>query len=264
VLGHCAHHHCIYCDSRSECYQIEDFDGELLVKANAIDLLRKELASKRTKGTVGTGAMQDPYTPSEATLNMTGQALDVIAQFRYPVHLLTKSDLVLRDVEKLVEISRVHASVCFTITTADDALGKKVEPGAPSVSRRLRAAKVLADAGIQVGIALMPVLPFIEDSEENIAAIVARAHAAGVRYIVPWFGMSLRTRQREHYYAQLDRLFPGLRRRYEATYGDRYSCACPNAGRLWEVFRAELARYGMGTEVRPYRAHSAEQLPLFS
>ena len=141
-------HHCIYCDSRSECYQIADFDGELLVKVNVIELLRKELASKRVKGTVGTGAMQDPYTPSEATLNMTGQALEVIAQWRYPVHIITKSDLILKDLETLVEINKVHASVCFTITTADDALGKKVEPGAPLVSDRLRAAKVLADRGI--------------------------------------------------------------------------------------------------------------------
>ncbi|MBN1641433.1 MAG: radical SAM protein [Anaerolineae bacterium] len=256
-------HHCIYCDSRSDCYQIADFDGELLVKANAIDLLRKELASKRVKGTVGTGSMQDPYTPSEARLNMTGQALDVIAQMRYPVHILTKSDLVLRDVDVLVEINKVHASVCLTVTTADDALGKVVEPGAPSVSRRFAAAKVLAERGIQVGITLMPVLPFIEDSEENIAAIVARAHAAGVSYIVPWFGMSLRAGQREHYYAQLDAHFPGLRARYEATYGDRYTCACPNARRLSEVFHAELARYGMGTSVRPYRAATAQQMPLF-
>ena len=257
-------HHCIYCDSRSLCYQIEDFDGELLVKVNAIDLLRKELASKRVKGTVGTGAMQDPYTPSEARLNMTGQALDVIAQMRYPVHILTKSDLVLRDADVLVEINKVHASVCFTITTADDALGKVVEPGAPSVSRRLRAARELADRGIQVGVTLMPVLPFIEDSEENIRAIVARAHVAGVSYVVPWFGMSLRTGQREHFYAQLDRSFPGLRARYEQTYGDRYSCAVPNARRLSEVFHEELARYGMSTQVRPYRATSVRQLSLFS
>jgi DNA repair photolyase len=257
-------HHCIYCDSRSACYQIEDFDGELLVKANAIDLLRKELASKRVKGTVGTGAMQDPYTPSEAKLEMTGQALDVIAQMRYPVHILTKSDLVLRDVDRLVAINRTYASVCFTITTADDALGKLVEPGAPAVSRRLRAARELVDHGIQVGVALMPVLPYIEDSEENITQIVGRAHEAGVSYVVPWFGMSLRNRQREHFYAQLDAHFPGLRRRYEARYGDRYSCPVPNARRLSAVFHRELARYGMGTRVQPYRPKAAEQLSLFS
>jgi len=256
-------HHCIYCDSRSECYQIADFDGELLVKKNAIELLRKELASKRVKGTVGTGAMQDPYTPSEARLNMTGQALEVIAEFRYPVHIITKSDLILRDLDKLVEISRVHASVCFTITTADDELGKILEPGAPSVSRRFEAARILSERGIQVGITLMPVLPFIEDSIENIVQIVRRAHEVGVSYVVPWFGMSLRTRQREYYYARLDEHFPGLRARYERHFGERYSCSCPNARELAQAFEALRADLGMGTNVKPYRSHSAHQPALF-
>ena len=256
-------HHCIYCDSRSECYQIDDFDGELLVKVNAIELLRRELASKRVKGTVGTGAMQDPYTPSEAALNMTGQALEVIAQFRYPVHILTKSDLVLRDVDKLVEINRVHASVCFTITTADDVLGKKVEPGAPVVSRRFRAAKILAEQGIQVGLTMMPILPFIEDTEENIAQIVARAHESGITYIVPWFGMSLRTRQRAYFYEKLDQLFPGVRAKYQALYGEQYSCVCPSAGRLAQVFHDQRKRYGIATSVRPYRPQAAKQPLLF-
>jgi DNA repair photolyase len=256
-------HHCIYCDSRSECYQIEDFDGELLVKVNAIELLRKELASKRVKGTVGTGAMQDPYTPSESVLNMTGRALEVIAQFRYPVHILTKSDLVLRDVDKLVEINRVHASVCFTVTTADDALGKRVEPGAPAVSQRFRAAKILAARGIQVGLTMMPILPFIEDTEENIVQIVTRAHESGITYIVPWFGMSLRTRQREYFYEKLDQLFPGVRAKYQARYGERYSCACPDADRLSQVFHDQRKRYGIATSVKPYRPQVAEQPLLF-
>src|SRR5512140_1498109 len=123
-------HQCIYCDSRSECYQIENFT-DVLVKVNAIDLLRKELPRKRVKGTIGTGSMSDPYLPLEATLNLTGRALEVIAQQQFPLHALTKSDLVLRDLETLREISRVYAAVSFTITTADDDLGRKLEPGAP-------------------------------------------------------------------------------------------------------------------------------------
>jgi DNA repair photolyase len=256
-------HHCIYCDSRSECYQISDFDGELLVKVNAIDLLRKELASKRVKGTVGTGSMQDPYTPSEARLNMTGQALEVLARFRYPVHIITKSDLILRDLDRLVEINQVHASVCFTITTADDELGKMVEPYAPAVSRRFEAAKILADHGIQVGITMMPILPFIEDTEDNITQIVKRAYESGVTYILPWFGMSLRAGQREYYYEKLDQLYPGMRARYEAHYGGQYSCACPNAPRLRELFESLRRQYGLATRVRPYRTEAAEQLALF-
>ena len=255
-------HQCIYCDSRSECYQIEDFT-DVLVKANAIELLRKELASKRVKGTVGTGAMSDPYMPVERRLNMTGQALEVIAQFRFPVHITTKSDLILRDLDLLCEINKVHAAVCFTVTTADDDLGKKLEPGAPLVSARFRAAKVLAEHGIQVGITMMPILPFIEDNEENIVQIVTRAHECGVSYIVPWFGMSLRDRQRVYYYEKLDQLYPGLRQKYERRFGGQYHCSCTHAERLAKVFNELRGRYGIGTDVKHYRPRSATQLSLF-
>src|SRR5512136_395368 len=157
-------HQCIYCDSRSECYQIEEF-SDILVKANAIEVLRKELAHKRIKGTIGTGSMNDPYMPLEAERRLTRQALEVIAEFRFPVHVITKSDLVLRDMDLLKEISRVYAAVTFTITTYDDGLSKMLEPGAPVSSRRLAAMQTLSAAGILTGVALMPVLPFIEDTE---------------------------------------------------------------------------------------------------
>lgn len=217
-------HRCIYCDSRSECYRIEDFDHEILVKANAIDLLRKELASKRVKGTIGTGSMNDPYMPVEADVNLTGQALDAIAEFRFPVHVMTKSDLVLRDLDTLCRINRVYTAVSFTITTADDELGRKLEPGAPLVSKRFRAMKALAEHGIRTGVTMMPILPFIEDDEENVRQIVEQAHAHGASYVIPWFGMSLRDRQRAYYYERLDQLFPGLKREYQRVYGDQYSC----------------------------------------
>jgi DNA repair photolyase len=128
-------HQCIYCDSRSECYQIENFAG-VVVKINATDLLKKELPRKRVKGTIGTGSMSDPYLPLEATRRLTAQALDVIATHQFPIRVLTKSDLVLRDLETPRVISRSYAAISFTITTADDELGKQVEPGAPLVSRR--------------------------------------------------------------------------------------------------------------------------------
>jgi len=255
-------HQCIYCDSRSECYQIEDF-SDVLVKVNAIELLEQELARKRVKGTIGTGAMSDPYTHAEARLNMTGQALEVIARYRYPVHIITKSDLILRDLGTLVRINEQHASVCFTITTTDDTLAKKLEPGSPPPSARLAAAKELSAAGIQVGITMMPILPYLEDSEENIAQIVTRAHESGVTYIVPWFGMSLRAGSREYYYEKLDRHFPGLRERYERRYGLRYECPCDNARRLALVFGELRARYGIHTDVRRYQPQRAEQLSLF-
>jgi len=256
-------HRCIYCDSRSECYRIENFDGEVLVKANAIKLLRRELASKRVKGTIGTGSMNDPYMPLEAEVNLTGRALDVIAEFRFPVHVMTKSDLVLRDLDTLCQINRVYAAVSFTITTADDELGQKLEPGAPPVSERFRAMKVLADHGIHTGVSMMPILPFIEDDEDNVRRIVELAQAHGASYIIPWFGMSLRARQRTYYYGKLDELFPGLRREYERMFGNQYHCVAPNADRLARAFDTLCGQYGIATRIVPYEPAKDTQLRLF-
>jgi DNA repair photolyase len=259
-------HQCIYCDSRSECYQIENF-ADVLVKVNAIDLLKKELPRKRVKGTIGTGSMSDPYLPLEATRRLTAQALEVIAEHRFPLHVLTKSDLVLRDLETLRAISHTYAAISFTITTADDDLGKRVEPGAPLVSRRFAAMAQLAEAGLLTGVLLMPVLPFIEDNPDNITAIVTRAKECGATYILAAFSVTLRDRQRAYYYAQLDRLFPGLRPQYERRFGNRYSAPARNAERLKQLFVETCDRHGIATCMPFYEpappSSSAEQLALF-
>jgi DNA repair photolyase len=242
-------HQCIYCDSRSECYQIENF-ADILVKTNAIELLGKELKSKRVIGTIGTGSMNDPYMPIERQYNLTGQALAVIAAQGFPIHVITKSDLVLRDIPLLQQIGRVYAAVSITITCADDALSRKLEPGAPSSSARFAAIRALTSAGVYAGITMMPILPFIEDNEANIAAIIDRARDAGAQYILPWFGMSLRDRQRRYYYAQLDRLFPGLRQQYERRFGERYACAANGAQALEQSFHALCDQYSIPTRMR--------------
>jgi DNA repair photolyase len=256
-------HQCIYCDSRSECYQIEDF-AEILVKVNAIELLKKELPSKRTKGTIGLGSMNDCYMPVEERYRLTRQALELIARYRFPVHILTKSDLVLRDTDLLTEIGKVYAAVSLTITTADDELAVKLEPGAPIPFRRYQAIKTLSDQGIYTGIMLMPVLPFIEDNEENILAIVDRAREAGAKYIIASFGMTMRDRQRAYYYGKLDTLFPGLREKYEKRFGDQYSCGALNAGKLEKMFHEACARYGIATRMIQYTMETPQlQLGLF-
>jgi DNA repair photolyase len=244
-------HQCIYCDSRSECYQIEDF-RDVLVKVNAIELLEGELRHKRVKGPIGTGSMSDPYLPAERQYNLTGRALQVIASHAFPVHIITKSDLVLKDLDTLVEINRVHAAICFTITTAEDDLGKQLEPGAPLVSARLRAMKILAEHGITVGVTLMPVLPFLEDNPKNITDIVELAEENGASFIIPWFGMSMRDRQRAYYYDQLDRLFPGLRQKYEQRFGERYSCPAIHASDLGRLFNELCARNNIATHIPLY------------
>ena len=256
-------HRCIYCDSRSLCYGIENFDGDVLIKVNAIELLREELPRKRKKGIIGTGSMNDPYMPLEEQTNLTRRALETIAAYGFGVHVVTKSELVLRDIDILQKISRVSAAVSLTITTADDELSKIVEPGAPPSSSRFRAMKRLSEAGIETRLALMPALPFIEDSWDNVSAIIEQAHACGVQTVIPWFGMSMRNRQRDYFYARLDESFPGLRKRYETTYGEAYACPSPHSKDLYRRTHQLCAKLGIVTQVKPLLAPTAEELPLF-
>ncbi len=254
-------HQCIYCDSRSECYQIENF-ADILVKVNAIELLDGELSRKRIKGTIGFGSMNDAYMPLEASRRLTQRALEVIARRQFPVHLLTKSDLVLRDLDLLKQINQVYAAVSFSITTANDELGKKVEPGAALVSRRFAAMRTLAQNGILTGVTMMPVLPFLEDNEENVTRIVQLAAENGASYILAAFGVTLRDRQRTYFYEKLDQLFPGMRARYEQRYGERYECSDPQAGKLGSLFSKLCAKYGVATKMRFYQPPEISQLRL--
>lgn len=243
-------HQCIYCDSRSECYQIENFDHDILIKANAIEVLRRELAGKRIIGTIGTGSMNDPYMPLETEKRLTRRALETIAEAGFPVHVITKSDLVLRDLDLLELIcEKTYATVTFTVTTAEDAMSRMLEPGAPISSRRFAALGTLRLRGIPAGIALMPVLPFIEDNEENIRQIVNLAAENGAKYILPTFGMTLRDRQRDYYYAKLDKHFPGLRPRYEKSFGERYSAPAQGAARLGKLFTDLCQEYGIAVKI---------------
>ena len=244
-------HQCIYCDSRSECYQIEDF-RDVLVKVNAPDLLARELPRKRVVGAIGTGSMSDPYNPVEREYRLMRRALEIIARHSFPVHIITKSDLVVRDLDLLVEIQRTHAAVCFSLTTPDDALGRILEPGAPPPSARLAAMRTLADHGIPAGTVMMPVLPFLTDSAENIRQVVEQTAAHGGSFVIPWFGMSLRGRQREWYYDKLDRHFPGLRQKYERAYGERYGCTAPNSRLLADVFAQTVNRLGLERHIPKY------------
>jgi DNA repair photolyase len=255
-------HQCIYCDSRSECYGIEDF-ARILVKTNAIDLLRGELSRKRRKCTIGTGAMNDPYMPVEAEVRQTGRALELIDEFGFQVHIMTKSDLVLRDLELLRRINRSFAAVSFTITTTDDSLAARLEPGAPLPSARLKAMQTLSMNGITTGVVMMPVLPFIEDTPDNITGIVRQSARHRAQYIIPALGMTMRDRQRTWFYDRLDELFPGARQKYEARYGDRYECPVPNARSLEKLLSKLCAENEIPTRFPRYNGLAPEQGSLF-
>lgn len=255
-------HCCIYCDSRSLCYKLDNFD-ELIIKKNAVELLNKELKNKRKNGCLGTGAMTDPYTLSEKKYSLTRSCLEVIAKYNYPLHLTTKSNLILRDLDILQEINKIYASVAITITTTDDNLAKKIEPYAPSPTDRFKALGILSTLGINTSITMMPILPFIEDTEENIISIVEKADYYGVKHIVPWIGMSLRDRQRDYFYENLDKNFPGIKDKYEKRFGDRYKCSGRNITKLNYTLKNACSKYGISLKMPSYEKKlSSFQLDL--
>lgn len=257
-------HQCIYCDTRSTCYRIENFNEEVLIKINALPLLEQTLVRIRKVGFIGFGSMNDPYTYAEHHYQLTSQALAIVAKYRFPVHIITKSDMVLKDLAILKKINQVRARVSFTITTTDDALAKILEPGAPTPSRRLKAMQQLSNNGIETGVVMMPILPFIEDTLENIDGIVEATAAYGGQYIIPAFGMSIRDGQREYFYHKLDEHFLGLRERYEQTFGNRYHCPAQNHRRLANRFYEQCQRLGLQTRVSSYDGGSnCQQLKLF-
>lgn len=243
-------HGCIYCDSRSECYHVDHFDT-VRIKQDTGMMLRNELARKRRKGVVGIGAMSDTYNPFEKQYEVTREALQILAQFHFGVCIETKSDLIVRDIDVLKEIQAFAPVITkLTVTTADDHLAKQIEPYAPSSSKRLMAIRKMRDAGIYAGVLMMPILPFINDTPANIKAVVKAAYDAHASFIYPSFGVTLRANQRDYYYEKLDALYPGLRKQYERTYGEKYMCDSPQAKLLASVFRQECNRYGIPYKMR--------------
>lgn len=263
-------HGCIYCDSRSDCYKIKDFDT-VKAKENALSIIRDDLRRKVRTGVVGTGAMSDPYNPFEKELLLTRHALELVDAFGFGIGIATKSTLLLRDMDILCGIKEHSPVLCkITITTADDGLSKKIEPGAPVSSQRFEMLEQLSGQGIFCGILLMPVLPFLEDTEENVLEIVRRAHETGAKFIYAAFGMTLRNNQREWYFDKLNQLFPGqgLAERYMKTYGNQYECRSKRAAALWKRFTEECRKYGILYDMKDIihaykRNYEISQLSLF-
>ncbi|ADL04802.1 SPL family radical SAM protein [Lacrimispora saccharolytica] len=263
-------HGCIYCDSRSDCYKIQDFD-RVRVKEDALRIIRDDLRRKVKTGVVGTGAMSDPYNPVEQELELTRHALELIDAYGFGAAVATKSALLMRDMDILKGIMEHSPIICkVTVTTTDDGLAKKIEPHVSRPSERLALIESLRTNSIFAGILLMPVLPFLEDHEENILSIVKAAHEAGACFIYPAFGVTLRNNQREWYFDCLRELFPQeeLVPEYIKTYGNSYKCTSPRARNLWRVFSRECERYGilyrMKDIIHAYKKnYEVTQLSLF-
>lgn len=263
------HHGCIYCDSRSECYQNDEFDI-VKVKANALTILNQELMKKKYKGVVGIGAMSDTYNRFEEQEEITRGALKLLAQYHFGVSLETKSDLVVRDIDLFLAIQKYNdVIVKMTITTYDDELSKIIEPHVCVSSKRFLAIQKMSEAGLFTGVLMQPLLPFINDTEENVIQIVKMAHEHGAHFVHAFFGVTLRDRQRDYYYQKLDEHFPGLKEKYIKRYGARYVCNSKNIHHLRYVFQRECEKYGllykMEDIIKAYKTHqqTVEQLSLF-
>ncbi|MGF6989029.1 DNA repair photolyase [Lachnospiraceae bacterium PM6-15] len=263
-------HGCIYCDSRSDCYEITNFD-QVQVKRNALKIIREELKRKKKKGVVATGAMSDPYNPLEKDLELTRGALTLLSEYGFGAAIATKSGLLERDIDILKKIKEEAPVICkVTITTADDELSKQIEPGAFTSFERFDLIRALADNDIFSGILLMPVLPYLEDTPENIREVVRLGAECGAKFVYPAFGMTLRGNQREHYLHKLDTLFPerGLRAQYHAEFGTKYQCVSPRAKELWQAFKETCEEknivYRMNDIIDGYqKPYEIQQLSLF-
>lgn len=240
-------HGCIYCDSRSKCYHMEHAFEDIEVKENAIELLEDALARKRKKCMIGTGSMTDPYIPLEMKLGNVRKALELICAQGFGFTVITKSDRILRDLDLLQKINeKTKCVVQMTLTTCDENLCRKIEPNVSTTKERFEVLKKLRDRGIPTVVWLSPILPFINDTEENVSGILDMCAEAKV-YGVICFGMGLTLREgnREYFYEQLGRLFPGLKEQYIRTYGNQYMIESGSSQRLMRLFHRKCEEYGI-------------------
>jgi len=240
-------HGCIYCDARSLCYQMDHAFEDIEVKENAPELLERSLKSGRKARMIGTGSMSDPYIPLEQKLQLTRRCIELIEKYGYGFTVLTKSDLVLRDLDLLCRINeKTKAVVQMTITTMDDRLCKILEPGVCVTSRRLEVLKIIQDVGVPTVVWLCPLMPFLNDTVENVIGIVDACADVGVKGIIQFgMGVTLRDGNREYCYKAFERHFPGLKERYIHTYQNAYELPSPNERLLADAFHDRCEQLGI-------------------
>ena len=242
-------HGCIYCDSRSTCYHINHDFEDIEIKENAIELLEDALRRKRNKCMIGTGSMTDPYMPLEEKLGMTRKAIETVHRYGFGFTVITKSPLILRDLELLQAINtKAKCVVQMTLTTYNDSLCKILEPNVAVTNERFVVLKTLRDAGIPTVVWLTPILPFINDTAENIEGILQYCIEAKVFGIICFgMGLTLRDGNREYFYKNLDKSFPGLKEIYTKRYRNGYSVMSPHNARLMNLFRTRCKENGIET-----------------
>jgi DNA repair photolyase len=259
---------CIYCDSRSDAHT-RDFD-KIRSKENVLEILEAELASKSVKGVVSFGTLSDPYNKEEKKCEITRGALELIKKYGFGVSIDTKSDLILRDIDLLKDIQKNNNVIIkISITTTDDELAKFLEPKVISTTKRLEVVKKLRENGIYAGILLMPVLPFVTDSEENIKSCVKASFDVGAKFIYTKMGVTLRKNTREYYYQHIDKKYPKLSLDYQGVYEKNTVCNSLKYRSLLEVFINECNHYhllcDMGEIIDDYKRviPTTKQISLF-
>ncbi|MGN1148825.1 MAG: SPL family radical SAM protein [Lachnospiraceae bacterium] len=240
-------HGCIYCDARSTCYQMHHPFEDIEVKRNAPRLLEEALRKKRKRCMIGTGAMCDPYLHLEKELGLTRRCLELIDEYGFGVAIQTKSDMILRDMDLLTSInSKTKAVVQMTLTTFDEELCRIVEPNVCTTKRRFEVLCRMKEAGIPTIVWMTPILPFINDTEENISGILEYCHEAGVYGIITFgIGLTLRDGDRQYFYRKLDEHFPGMKERYRESFGDAYEIPSPRQRELYELMQRKCKEYGI-------------------
>jgi DNA repair photolyase len=240
-------HGCIYCDSRSDCYQFTHDFEDIEVKSNAPALLEQILRSKRSRFMISTGSMSDPYQPAEKDLNMTRACLEVIEKYGFGASVITKSDLVMRDLDLFQRINEKSKAVLqMTLTIADEELSRKIEPGVCTSKRRYEVLKAFQQKGIPSVVWMTPLLPWLSDTRQNMEQILAWCFDAGVKGIICFgAGLTLRSGNREYYYRNLDRLFPGLSEKYRRTYGNSYEVSSRHSADLMAYFHESCQARGV-------------------
>ncbi len=266
-------HGCIYCDARSTCYQMNHAFEDIEVKANAPELLEKALRGKRKRCMIGTGAMSDPYLHYESKLRLTRRCLELIDSYGFGLAIQTKSDMILRDIDLLRSINRrTKCVVQMTLTTYDDELCRILEPNVCTTARRIEVLEILREEGIPTVVWMSPILPFINDTEENIRGLLEackRVKAYGI--LTFGVGLTLRDGDRQYFYRKLDEHFPGMKERYIRSFGDAYEIPSPASRRLYRIIREECVAAGMEYETDRLFSYlhqfqdkeAGEQLSLF-
>lgn len=266
-------HGCIYCDSRSKCYNMDHAFEDIEVKSNAVELLEESLKRKRKKCMIGTGAMTDPYIHLENQLMNTRKTLEVIDKYGFGLSIQTKSNRILRDLDLLKSINeKAKCVVQMTLTTYDENLCRIIEPNVSTTKERFEVLKIMRDNDIPTIVWLDPILPFINDTEENLRGILDYCLEAKVYGILCFnMGLTLREGNREYFYAKLDKHFPGLKEKYHKKYGYSYELLSDNNDALMDIFKRTCRENGIVYKVNDIfnymhtfeEKKEAEQLTLF-